>query len=65
METKNLSNQISPVFTIDVQLQNVFLPEFPVIDEIILDYKDNEVKVPFSDDQYINDREYVVSVAQL
>jgi uncharacterized protein YlaN (UPF0358 family) len=39
METKNLSNQISPVFTIDVQLQNVFLPEFPVIDEIILDYR--------------------------
>ena len=65
MENKNLSNQYNPVYTNEMKLPKIFLHEFPAIQEIIKDLNMDGIKAPFADEIYINDREYVVSVAQL
>jgi hypothetical protein len=65
METKNPNIESkNTVYTVDIQLQNIFMPELKGYEDILLNLNTENYKAPMSDLQYINDKEYVVSVAQ-
>jgi hypothetical protein len=65
MKNHTISNEsCNQVYSVEIQIQNIYLPALEGYEEILLDLHINRPNVPLSDCQYINDKEYVVSVAQ-